>query len=306
MAFHFDITDFRLFVNIAEASSLTRGAERSFISVPAASNRIKNLEESIGVKLLERSPTGVTITEAGRTYLQHARVVLSRLELLTGDLQEYTEGLKSQLRLLANTTAVTEYIPPMLSAFLRTYPDVHIEMRERISDDIVRSIKDGSADLGVISGDVSTEGIESVPFVSSRLIVIAPKGHVLLERPGIMFKEALDHAFVSLMEGSASSVFYHRAAAALHKPMNIRVQVAGSDAIFRMVAAGAGIAIVPQACFDRLQNDMIGSCALTDAWATRAFRVCARNFELLSSPAQDFARSLVAFYAQAAVPSDSI
>ncbi|MBK5002428.1 LysR family transcriptional regulator [Pseudomonas sp. S31] len=299
MAFHFDITDFRLFVNIAEASSLTRGAERSFISVPAASNRIKNLEENIGVKLLERSPTGVTITEAGRTYLQHARSVLSQLELLTGDLQAYTEGLKSQLRLLANTTAVTEYLPAVLSAFLRTHPDVHVEMRERISDEIVRQIREGAADLGVISGDVGTEGIQSVPFVSSQLIIIAPIGHAVLDHPRISFREALDHAFVSLLEGSASSVFYSRAAAALHKPMSIRVQVAGSDAIFRMVEAGAGIAIVPLACFERLRTGAIGSCLLSDSWATRTFRLCARDFEQLSSPAQSFAHSLVTHYAGA-------
>jgi len=75
MATHFDITDFRLFINIAETSSLTRGAERSFLSVPATSNRIKNLEDNLGMRLLERSPQGVTLTNAGKTYLQHARVI---------------------------------------------------------------------------------------------------------------------------------------------------------------------------------------------------------------------------------------
>lgn len=294
MAIHFDITDFRLFINIAETSSLTRGAERSFLSVPATSNRIKNLEDNLGVRLLERSSQGVSLTNAGKTYLQHARVILAQLELLTGDLQQYTEGLKGQLRLLANTTAITEYLPPVVGEYLQTHPDVHIDMRERLSDDIVRAIRDGSADLGVVSGSVVTEGLQSVNLVSSRLVVIAPLGHPVLANGEVFFKEALQHAFVSLLEGSAIHVFLSRAAAALHTPMTIRVQVASSDAIFRMVEAGAGIAVVPLAGFARLKGSAnIGSCTLLDPWAVRTFQLCAQDFDGLSSFARDFANNLV-------------
>lgn len=294
MAMHFDITDFRLFINIAETSSLTRGAERSFLSVPATSNRIKNLEEHVGVRLLERSSQGVSLTNAGRTYLQHARVILGQLESLTGDLQQYTEGLKGQLRLLANTTAITEYLPPVVGEYLKTHPDVHIDMRERLSDDIVRAIRDGSADLGVVSGSVVTDGLQSVNLVSSRLVVIAPHGHPVLAEGGVFFKEALQYAFVSLLEGSAIHVFLSRAAAALHTPMSIRVQVASSDAIFRMVEAGAGIAVVPLAGFTRLKGaQQIGSCTLLDPWAVRSFQLCAQDFDGLSAFARDFAGSLV-------------
>jgi DNA-binding transcriptional LysR family regulator len=297
MAMHFDITDFRLFINIAETSSLTRGAERSFLSVPATSNRIKNLEDNLGVRLLERSSQGVTLTNAGKTYLQHARVILSQLELLTGDLQQFTQGLKGQLRLLANTTAITEYLPPVVGEYLRSHPDVHIDMRERVSDEIVRNIRDGSADVGIVSGDVITDGLQSVPFVHSRLLLIAPIGHPLLQHGQVFFKQALDYEFVSLLEGSAIHVFLNRAATALHRQLNIRVQVASSDAIFRMVEAGVGVAIVPQAGFERLQGRLnIGACALRDPWAMRTFQICAQDFDSLSTFARDFTDSLIDWY----------
>ncbi|MDG9930451.1 MULTISPECIES: LysR substrate-binding domain-containing protein [Pseudomonas] len=297
MAMHFDITDFRLFINIAETSSLTRGAERSFLSVPATSNRIKNLEDNLGMRLLERSPQGVTLTNAGKTYLQHARVILSQLELLTGDLQQFTEGLKGQLRLLANTTAITEYLPPVVGEYLRSHPDVHIDMRERLSDDIVRAIREGSADLGIVSGSVVTDGLQSVPFVYSRLMIIAPQDHPILRQEEVYFKDALAYEFVSLLEGSALHVFLNRAASALHIPWNIRVQVASSDAIFRMVEAGAGIAIVPQAGYERLKGRQnLGSCKLLDPWAVRTFQLCAQDFDGLSTFARDFADSLIDWY----------
>ncbi|MGH8387911.1 MAG: LysR substrate-binding domain-containing protein [Pseudomonas sp.] len=307
MAMHFDITDFRLFINIAETSSLTRGAERSFLSVPATSNRIKNLEENLGMRLLERSPQGVTLTNAGKTYLQHARIVLAQLEMLTGELQQYAIGLKGQFRLQANTTAITEYLPPVVGDYLKTHPDVHIDMREKLSDDIIRNVRDGSADLGIVSGSVVTEGLQTVPLVSSRLMVIAPIGHPLLEKGEVFFKEALQYEFVSLLEGSAIHVFLSRAASALHKSFTIRVQVASSDAIFRMVEAGAGIAVVPQAVYNRLKGQQnIGSCGLLDPWAVRTFQLCAQDFEGLSAFARDFADSLIAYYRNSLPPARSV
>jgi DNA-binding transcriptional LysR family regulator len=139
-----------------------------------------------------------------------------------------------------------------------------------------------------------TDGLQSVPLVSSRLLLIAPLGHPVLANGGVFFKEALQYAFVSLLEGSAIHVFLSRAAAALHTPLTIRVQVASTDAILRMVAAGAGIAIVPQAGFSRLKGQQkIGSCTLLDPWAVRTFQLCAQDFDGLSSFARDFANSLI-------------
>ena len=94
---HFDLVDLRLMVHIADANSMTRGAELSFISLPAASTRIKNLEEGIGTKLLYRTSQGVTLTPPGQALVTHARTVLSQLEHLRGDMQEYVRGIKGHV-----------------------------------------------------------------------------------------------------------------------------------------------------------------------------------------------------------------
>ncbi|WP_150613981.1 LysR substrate-binding domain-containing protein [Pandoraea terrigena] len=296
---YFDITDFRLFVNVADTSSLTRGAERTFLSVPAASNRIKNIEERLQLRLLDRSPQRIVLTEAGRAYLNGARQVLSRLDQLGSELQQFTSGLSGQVRVQANTTAVTEYLPPILSRFLKAFPDVQVGMREKTSAEIVRNIRDGGADIGVISGSVPTDGIESVPFVSSQLMLITPPEHPLLQRQYVYFKDTLEFPFVSLMDGAASNEFYARAAAAIQKTMIIRVQVAGTDAIIRMVEAGAGIALVPKASLTRLASlAAIGARSLSDAWSIREFRVCARRFDELSPIARTFATLLLDGYRQ--------
>ena len=187
--------------------------------------------------------------------------------------------------------------PPVVGEYLISHPDVHIDMRERLSDDIVRAVREGSTDLGIVSGSVVTDGLQSVPLVSSRLMVIAPLDHPILLRGDVFFKETLQYAFVSLLEGSAINVFLSRAAAALHLPLTIRVQVASSDAIFRMVEAGAGIAIVPQASYDRLKGRQgIGACQLLDPWAVRTFQLCSQDFDGLSTFAREFADALIERY----------
>ena len=104
----FDLVDLNLFTHIAEASSLTRGAERCHLSLPAASTRIKNLEDSIGTKLLYRTSQGVTLTPPGQAFVHHARTVLAQLEHLAGDMQEYAHGVKGHLRIASTTTALSE------------------------------------------------------------------------------------------------------------------------------------------------------------------------------------------------------
>src|SRR2546426_601296 len=131
----FDLIDLALFVNIAEGNSLTRGAQLSNMSLPAASTRIKNVEDRLGVKLFYRKSRGVALTPAGHAFLFHGRLMLQELQRLQGDLQEYSKGVKGHLRILANTTAITAFLPRVLRKYLVTHPSVNIDLREQLSHD---------------------------------------------------------------------------------------------------------------------------------------------------------------------------
>lgn len=288
----YDLTDFRLFANIAEESNLTRGAARSFLSVPAASQRIRNLEEALGVKLLQRTTQGVAMTDAGRTYLAHARQVLDQLESLTGDLQALGSSIAGTLRVLANTTAINEFLPPVLHEYLGRHRNVKVDLRERLSDEAVRAVRDGAADLGIISGSVPTDGLEVESFATSRLVVIAPAGHPVLARESVAFADLRDEEFVALLDGSATQEFLRLHAQRLHRALKARVQVAGFDAVHRMVEAGVGIAIIPEMVVTPLNAaHPVGVLTLTDRWAIRQYQICARTFDGLALFAREFALS---------------
>lgn len=285
----YDLIDFRVFANIAEERNLTRGAARSFLSVPAASQRIKNLEETLGVKLLQRNAQGVELTEAGKVYLAHARRIFAQMELLTSDLQALGSGVSGQLSILANTTAITEFLPAVLRNYLPQHPKVKIDLRERLSDEAARAVRDGASDLCIISGSVSTEGLETKVILSSKLVVVAPPDHPVIARAQVRFSDLLEEEFVSLLDGSVTQEFLRQQALRLHRELKVRVQVAGFEAVFRMVEAGVAIAVVPEVVVKRLnEHGTVGVCFLSDPWAVREYQLCARSFDGLPLFAREF------------------
>lgn len=207
MPARFDLVDLRLMVRVAEANSLTRGAEASHLSLPAASTRIKNLEEDLGLKLLYRTSQGVTLTPPGQAFVQHARTVLAQLEHLSADLQEYAKGIKGHLRVHANTTALGEFLPPVLRGYLLAHPDVNVDLREQLSNDIVRAVTEGRTDIGIVAGLVRTENLETLPYRRDRLVLVVPRGHALAGRAQVAFPDTLEFDHVGLQESSAIHAF---------------------------------------------------------------------------------------------------
>lgn len=290
MALHFDLVDLRLMVRVAEANSLTRGAEASHISLPAASTRIKNLEESLGLKLLYRTSQGVTLTPPGQAFVQHARTVLAQLEHLSGDLQEYAKGIKGHLRVYANTTALGEFLPPVLKGYLLAHPDVNVDLRERLSHDIVRAVSEGQTDIGIVAGLVRTENLETLPYRRDRLVLVVPEGHALAGRKEVAFAETLDCDHVGLQESSAIHAFLRQVCDQLHRPLRLRIQVGNFEAACRMVEANVGVAILPESAARRHAQTMaIAIVPLSDPWAVREMKICVRSLEALPT----FARELV-------------
>jgi DNA-binding transcriptional LysR family regulator len=292
---HFDLVDLRLMVRVAESNSVTRGAEASHLSVPAASTRIKNIEESIGTKLLYRTSQGVTLTPPGQAFVQHARLVLGQIEHLRGDLQEYAKGIKGHLRVFANTSALSEFLPPVLRTYLLSHPDVNIDLRERLSHDIVRAVSEGQTDIGIVAGTVRTEALEVIPYRSDHLVLVVPRGHTLAQEPAIGFADTLAFDHIGLHEASALHGFLRHICDGLHRSIRLRIQVNSFEAACRMIEATVGIGVMPESAARRHAQTMaITIVPLQDEWSLRAMTICVRRLDALPV----FARDLVDLLAQ--------
>jgi DNA-binding transcriptional LysR family regulator len=283
----FDLTDLRLFRNVAETGSITRGAERSHLALASASARIRGMEALLDVPLLKRGRRGVQPTDAGRSLLDHARIVLQQIETMRGELGTFSRGLKGSVRVLANTSALSEHLPGLLAGFLAANPTIDLDLEDRESPAVVAAIAAGDADIGIASRAALVSGLETHPFRADRLVFIVPKGHRLAGRRQAGFAELLDLDFVGLPRGTALDEHVAMHAARLGRALRLRVRVNSLDTVCAMVAAGVGVGIVPEATAQRQRrNRPIAVVRIAEPWADRELTLCVRDSRRLSRPAR--------------------
>ena len=287
----FDLTDLRLFCEVADAGSITGGAARAAMALAAASTRIRGMEQSLGTALLTRSRQGVVPTPAGRALLKHARAILAQSARLREDLDGYVGGGAGHVRLLANTNASTEFLPEALSEFLARHPKVTVDLEERLSDEIVSLIAEGVGDVGIVAGTVDMGRLQTFPFRSDRFVVVTSADHPLASHARVAFAEVLGYDFVGLERTSALQRFLAAKAGPLGGALRLRVQLRSFDAVCRLVAAGVGVGVAPHSTAQRMAQTLpIAVIELEDDWAIRELTICVRDL----AEAAPYARALVA------------
>ena len=293
----FDLTDLRLFVLSAEESNLTRAARRQNLSLAAASARIKALEAQTGLPLFYREARGVRLTPPGEAFLHHARGVLRQTEQLRRDLQDYSGGLRGHVRVFANTTAVTDFLPEILPGFLLDNPRVNIDLQEKPNTEIARGVLDGRADIGIVSAQVDTLGLRAIHFSTDRLVLVTPRSHRFAGRQRIAFADTLDDDAVGMHQGSTLQTFLAQVTDKLGKPLKLRVQLSSFDAMCRLIGAGVGVGIVPESAARRNQHSMnLALVELVDDWSVRERYVLVREREALPAYAQSLVDAICAHY----------
>jgi DNA-binding transcriptional LysR family regulator len=276
----FDLIDLRLFAAVAACGSITKAAESLPIALAAASARIKILEETTRSTLLERKSRGVELTASGEVFLAHALAILRETSKLHQDLQQFSEGTRGTIRLHANSNAINEYLPALLSSFLAQNPGINVEMREFSSPEIVRAIDEGDADIGIIGGNVNTRKLDVHPFRDDHLVVVVPLEHALANVRALRFYQVLEWDFVGLGERTSIQSYLSKTAIMLGQSIQFRIHVGSFDAACRMVAAGVGVSIVPASSALRLRETLpIAAIALEEDWARRDLKLICRSRE---------------------------
>jgi DNA-binding transcriptional LysR family regulator len=292
----FDLTDLKLFIHIADSGSITAGAQLAHLALPSASARVRGMEEALDVPLLQRGRRGAEPTEAGRTLLQHARAITRQVEDMHADLAQFATGLKGQVRLLCNTSAMTEFLPDALAAFLKTHPQLSINLEERLSRDIVQALADGVADIGIISDAVDHAALQTFPFRDDPLVLAMARSHPLAHTLGhkrhMGFADALDHDFIGLAGDSAFQQQAVEQAARLGRRLHCKIRLRSFEAMARMAASGAGLALLPESAAHR-SPDELRIVKLSDAWADRKLLVCVRDEAALPGYARELLAALV-------------
>lgn len=272
---HYELTDLRLLVAIADAGGFNAAARLANISVSALSERIRRLETEAGAVFFERGARGSRPTPAGLEIAAHARAILLQGERLNGAVAAWKQNETGAIRLLANSSAISSVLPDLLATFLARHPGVVVDLQEETSDEIGRRIREGRADLGIAAGSAKLGGLALKPFRTDRLALLTPAVHPLSNRRSVSFADLLDEHFIGLDEHSAIHVYLGQQARKAGRELTVRIRLRSFESVCRMVVAGAGVAILP------LGSIVPGTLeagarivSLTDDWAERQLVIC--------------------------------
>ncbi|WP_244108632.1 LysR family transcriptional regulator [Burkholderia anthina] len=283
-----DMESLRIFVAVVEEGSIAAAAARTHLVASAVSKRVSDLEGDAGTPLLYRHSRGVQPTPAGEALYHHAKRLGEHLQQIADELSEYSAGLRGHTRIYVNFTAMVQYLPGVLRAFLRTNPNVRIDMVEKSSDEVVNAIASGVADLGICSASQSALGdLQWRPYSIDKLVMIVPSDHRFAGRKSVTFADVLDDDIVSMPYGTSISKLCRAAAERAGKRLRVRIEVTSFEGVRNMVSAGLGIGILPKGSVTPYMHSVpFQVIELDDPWSLRSLLIIARNFETLPLPAR--------------------
>lgn len=293
-SYRIDPFDLRLFAAVAEAGSITAGARQIHLSLAAASTRLQTLEHAIGAQLFQRSKQGVRLTDAGQTLLRHAGRLQREMESLHAEMAAHAHGVRSTVRMLGNTAAMSEYLPRLLGRFLAAHSEIDIDLRELGSQDVLLSMRQERAEIGIVADYVETAGLRVQPFREDRLVAVLPTAMAESVSAPLHFDDLVSRPFVGLVAESGLSRFLQRQALKQGRGMHHRLRVGSFEAVLSLVADGVGVAIVPASAALRLVSAQVCVLPLADQWASRRLLLCTAAEEALGPAAAELLRFMAA------------
>ena len=282
-----DPVSLRLFVAVMEEGTIAEAAAREHIAASAVSKRLSELEQTLATELFVRSNKGTEPTAAAFTLLNLARGVLNDLDGIYAQMREYASGVRGHVRVYANISAITQFLPGELKSFMAQYPQVQVHLQERISSVIAKAVADNAADIGILNDGNYGEALTLLPYHDDELVVVAPQGHPLARRKSVRMAQLLDFDVVGAHPGSVMNHLLTKAAADLGRPLRLRIQVSSYDALCLMVAAGLGVGVLPRQSAQLFVPALPIQClTLAEPWAQRKLVVAVRDPAALSPAAR--------------------
>jgi DNA-binding transcriptional LysR family regulator len=254
-----------LFQAVAEAGSISGGAERARVSQPAVSKQIAELESALGVRLLERLPRGCRLTEAGTLLAGYANRWRS-IEAEAEHAIKAFRGLKrGRLAIGASMTIGGYLLPESIAAFHRRFPEIELQVTISNTQSIREALLGGAIDLGLTEGAIEDDELESTVFFQDEIVVIAPANHPLVKRKNVSVREVCREPLILREEGSGTRAVVERALRRKGFKVQPLLSLASPEAIKNLVATGIGLAFVSRLIAEmELRAGRLGIVSLKD------------------------------------------
>jgi len=236
------------FESVSRHLHFTRAAQELNVAQPSVSQQIRKLETELGAPLFHRMKRHVALTEAGKTFLPHARAVLQRLEEARFEVQELSGLRRGTLAVGATPSVGTHLLPRALAAFSRRHPGIALTFREAGSRTLLNLLEAGELDMAVVIQPIRHPVLETLPLLDEELLLAVPRQHPLASgKRRVRLEQLREEPFVLLREG-AYDLRDQTLSACRRAGFEPTVALDGGemDSMLRFVGAGIGVAILPE------------------------------------------------------------
>ena len=235
-----------LFLCASKYKSLVKTAKEKNLVVSAVSKRILDLEKSVGVNLFYRKNSGVELTSAGLEMQKHCEEIFNSIKVMDESIKEYSVESSGTVRVTANSSSITQFLPEDFAAFSKIFPKIKIKLKEKTSKDVILSVKENLSDIGVFSEHVeNTERLKIIDYKHDILVLVVPEYHPLVSKLSVKIEDFIEYEMVGLEKGSSLQAMIDKQFQKKNVKINKKVETVSFEGVRRMVEAGLGIAVLP-------------------------------------------------------------
>jgi len=254
----FDAARLRVFREVVRCGSLSAAAEALSFTQPAVSRQIAALEREAGAQLLERTPRGIRLTEAGRVLLGHAEAILDRMAIARTQVESVASLAGGRLRIGSFQTANATIVPRAIAAFAREHPGVELSLVEATSPNALAGLRAGEIDVAVVARlpELDAADVEIVDLVDDEIFVALPAGHRLAHKPKLRLRDLHDETWIEAPGGPAQRPLLSAALASGFEP---RIRFGAEQWLSKqgLVAAGVGVTLIPGLAIATVRDDIV-------------------------------------------------
>lgn len=240
---HLTIRQLKIFDAVARHLSHSRAAEELYLSQPAVSMQIKQLEENVAVPLLEKQGKKLYLTDAGKEFLNYCRTILQQIAEAESVLEEL-KGLERGMLNISVVSTANYFMPQLLAKFIQPHPKIQVNLRVANRDAVLKQLSENSADLAITGQPPEGTDMLSQSFMQNPLVVIATPQHPLAKARSIKPKQLAQETFLLREQGSGTRGVVERYFASHRMKLPAHMEMDTNEAIKQSVQAGMGLGII--------------------------------------------------------------